>query len=239
MTVQGPVKKPQPDGMSHREGGGVEHPLPCGCLPAYPLWSPPAPPPPQKTPVIPESRLPFFWSSSWRTGGCAGCCAGRFTVSAAHSPPHPGRPPPAWLCFCGSDVRRAAVASPSPRPVQQSPLPQRAACVCIAVQHMTDYSARKFPEESGNVQALPSRGSVNLSHPFYSSAGTETAAEAEYVMLLSKGEVGGMCGILLFARAEGSVFAICAPPIHEFQMRFFGLVCFARVIITRAPCAGL
>ena len=30
--------------------------------------------------------------SSWRTGGCAGCCGGRVTVVAAHSPPRSGRP---------------------------------------------------------------------------------------------------------------------------------------------------
>ena len=33
--------------------------------------------------------------SSWGAGGCAGCFGGRFTVVAAHSPPHSGRPPPA------------------------------------------------------------------------------------------------------------------------------------------------
>ena len=30
--------------------------------------------------------------SRWRTGGCAGCCGGRFTVFAAHSPSRSGRP---------------------------------------------------------------------------------------------------------------------------------------------------
>ena len=30
--------------------------------------------------------------SSWRNGGCAGCCGGRLTVFAAHTPPSSGRP---------------------------------------------------------------------------------------------------------------------------------------------------
>ena len=34
----------------------------------------------------------FAEPSSWRTGGCAGCCCGRATVFAAHSPPRSGRP---------------------------------------------------------------------------------------------------------------------------------------------------
>ena len=37
--------------------------------------------------------------SSWRTGGCAGCCGGRLTVLAAPTPPSSGRPQPASLCF--------------------------------------------------------------------------------------------------------------------------------------------
>ena len=53
-------------------------------------------------------------SSSWRTGGCAGCCGGRFLVFAAHSPPRSGRPPPASLCFRGHEVRRVAVSSRGP-----------------------------------------------------------------------------------------------------------------------------
>ena len=36
--------------------------------------------------------------SNWRIGGCAGCCWGRLTVFAVHTPPSPGRPPPASLC---------------------------------------------------------------------------------------------------------------------------------------------
>ena len=36
--------------------------------------------------------------SSWRIGGCAGCCGGRLTVFAVHTPPSSGRPPPASLC---------------------------------------------------------------------------------------------------------------------------------------------
>ena len=39
---------------------------------------------------------------------CAGCCGSRFSVFAAHSPPHSGRPPPASLCFRGHVVRRVA-----------------------------------------------------------------------------------------------------------------------------------
>ena len=62
--------------------------------------------------------------SSWRTGGCAGCCEGRFTVFAAHSPPRPGRPPHASPCF---RVREAQLLPPSTccpgRPPPASPPP--------------------------------------------------------------------------------------------------------------------
>ena len=45
----------------------------------------------------------FAEPSSRRTGGCARCCGGRFTVFAAHSPPASGRPTPClavsrWAC---------------------------------------------------------------------------------------------------------------------------------------------
>ena len=44
--------------------------------------------------------------SSWRIGGCAGCCGGRLTVLTVHTPPSSGRPQPASLCF---RVREAQV----------------------------------------------------------------------------------------------------------------------------------
>ena len=37
--------------------------------------------------------------NSWRIGGCAGCCWGRLTVFAAHTPPSSGHLQPASLCF--------------------------------------------------------------------------------------------------------------------------------------------
>ena len=36
------------------------------------------------------------WLVCW---GCAGCCGGRLTVFAVHTPPSSGRPRPASLCF--------------------------------------------------------------------------------------------------------------------------------------------
>ena len=64
--------------------------------------------------------------SSWRSGGCAGCCGGRFTFFAAHSPPHSGCPPLASRCFRGHMVRRVAVSSQGPG---QSPVLPFACCV--------------------------------------------------------------------------------------------------------------
>ena len=46
------------------------------------------------------SFLVFAEPSNWRTGGCAGCCRGCFSVFAAQSTPHSGRPPRASLSFC-------------------------------------------------------------------------------------------------------------------------------------------
>ena len=51
----------------------------------------------------------FVVPSSWRTGGYAGCCGGHWTVFAAHSPPHSGRPPHASPRF---RVRAAPVLHP-------------------------------------------------------------------------------------------------------------------------------
>ena len=68
----------------------------------------------------------FAGPSSWRTGGCAGCCGGRFSVLAAHSAPHSGRPPPASLCVRGHVVRRAVGPSRGPG---QSPVRRFAGCV--------------------------------------------------------------------------------------------------------------
>ena len=62
----------------------------------------------------------------WCTGGCAGGCGGRFSVVAAHSPPHSGRPPPVSLCVRGHVVRRAAVSLWGPG---QSPGLPFACCV--------------------------------------------------------------------------------------------------------------
>ena len=60
--------------------------------------------------------------SGWRTGRCAGSCGGRFTVFAAHHPPHPGRPPHASPRF---RVREAPLRPPSAwcpgRPPSASP----------------------------------------------------------------------------------------------------------------------
>ena len=50
--------------------------------------------------------------SSWRTGGGAGCCGGRLTVFAAHTPPLSGGPPPASPRF---RVREAQVPPSSAR----------------------------------------------------------------------------------------------------------------------------
>ena len=52
-------------------------------------------------------------SSSWCTGGCAGCCGGRLTVFAVHTPPSAGRPQPASLCF---RVREPQVPCPAQAP---------------------------------------------------------------------------------------------------------------------------
>ena len=45
-------------------------------------------------------------------GGCGGCCGGRLTVFAVHTPLSTGRPQPASLCF---RVHEAQVPPPSPR----------------------------------------------------------------------------------------------------------------------------
>ena len=70
--------------------------------------------------------------SSWRTGGCAGCCGGRLTVFAVHTPPSSGRPQPASLRFrehvhppplrCTEDDTQSAAHSPG------SPLEPASAC---------------------------------------------------------------------------------------------------------------
>ena len=63
-------------------------------------------------PMVLLVSFPSAGPSSWRIGGCAGCCRDRFTVFAAHSSPHPGRPPPASLCCRGHVVRRVVISSP-------------------------------------------------------------------------------------------------------------------------------
>ena len=67
---------------------------------------------------FPRSRSPVVWCAgdvlnvagcavcvsaapnNWRIGGCAGCCGGRLTVFAVHTPPSTGRPQRASLSFC-------------------------------------------------------------------------------------------------------------------------------------------
>ena len=47
----------------------------------------------------------FAVPSSWRTGGCAGRCGGRFTVFAAHFPPRSDHPPHASPRFCVREAK--------------------------------------------------------------------------------------------------------------------------------------
>ena len=42
--------------------------------------------------------------SSWRIGGCGGCCGSRLTVFAVHTRPSSGRPQPASLVPCSSTL---------------------------------------------------------------------------------------------------------------------------------------
>ena len=51
------------------------------------------------------------WLAYWR---CAGQRMAHFSVFAANSPPHSGRPPPASLSFRGHVVHRVAVSSQGP-----------------------------------------------------------------------------------------------------------------------------
>ena len=69
----------------------------------------------------------FAEPSSWCTGGCTGRCRGRFTVLAAHSPPHSGRPPHASPRF---RVREAQVLHPSAYCPGRPPSASPRCCVC-------------------------------------------------------------------------------------------------------------
>ena len=84
---------------------------------------------------------------SWRTGGCAGCCGGRFTVCSAHPPPRPGRPPPASPRSLVREARsphplhvlsRSSTTRPPALPCAWSPItpplrvaPVGIACTCV------------------------------------------------------------------------------------------------------------
>ena len=61
--------------------------------------------------------LPVAEPSSWHTGGCAGCCGGRFTVFGAHSPKHSDRLPQVSLRshVCEAQLRSGRPPHVSPR----------------------------------------------------------------------------------------------------------------------------
>ena len=60
--------------------------------------------------------------SSWRIGGCAGCCGSRLTVLAVPTPPSSGRPQPASLCFRVREARVPCSATRCPgRPPRTLP----------------------------------------------------------------------------------------------------------------------
>ena len=68
-------------------------------------------------------------------GWCGGRCGGRFTVFAAHSPPHSGRPPHASPCFRVRAVQHfhPSIRGPGGPPCASPPRwPARGAQVCMA-----------------------------------------------------------------------------------------------------------
>ena len=115
MTVQGPVKEQQPDGMSHRGGGGGQGMAFCGTGAATPRTRHNAPGgagPPRaqtRTPEGRHTRPPGGLTPIGPRGGGGKCNAGRREGSACRAGP--------WGQGC---IRREGASEAAPEAVGQA-----------------------------------------------------------------------------------------------------------------------
>ena len=90
--------------------------------------------------------------SSWRIGGCVGCCGGRLTALAVHTPPSSGRRQPASLCFCVREAQAPCSSTPpsafmatphSEAPPKTSTFLKKTSCEVCQRRHAKDAKGQK------------------------------------------------------------------------------------------------